>query len=94
VEGIDELFRSFSQPDEFHVQAQLELFAWRRMQYQREWLSGYRKSRRKYDDKWAENQRALARTRLARFRAKHKADPAWRAKRNEYHRNYYAQRAA
>ena len=31
--GIDELFRSYSEPDEFAVQVQLELFAWARKQH-------------------------------------------------------------
>jgi hypothetical protein len=33
MEGIHELFAEFSQPDEFHVQAQLELFVWARIQH-------------------------------------------------------------
>jgi hypothetical protein len=32
--GIDDLFREFSEPDEFHVAAQLELFAWAQIQRQ------------------------------------------------------------
>mgnify|MGYP006138133769 CR=1 FL=1 len=31
--GIDELFREYSEPDEFEYQAQLELFAWARIQH-------------------------------------------------------------
>ena len=34
--GIDELFREYSEPDEFEYQAQLELFAWRRVEAKRE----------------------------------------------------------
>ncbi len=31
--GIAEMFAEYSAPDEFHVQAQLELFAWARIQH-------------------------------------------------------------
>lgn len=36
VTGIDDLFAEFSQPDAFHVQAQLELWGWREREAARE----------------------------------------------------------
>jgi hypothetical protein len=37
MEGIAELFAEYSRPDEFHVQAQLELLAWREGPARREY---------------------------------------------------------
>jgi hypothetical protein len=41
VIGVAEMFAEFSQPDEFHAQAQLELFAWQRSVSRREWDEKY-----------------------------------------------------
>ena len=44
--GIDDLFREYSEPDEFHVQAQLDLFVWLRDKTKRERQRRYRENRK------------------------------------------------
>ena len=64
--GIDDLFREYSEPDEFVSQYQMELFAWHhkqsnkrsderpaRKEAKRRWVNAYVKRRRREDAEWA-----------------------------------------
>jgi hypothetical protein len=85
--GILELFASLSEPDEFEVQAQLELFAWGKR-------TANRDSHRRWLAKAAPDQLAAIResNREAqrRYAAKVKADPEKAAARRAYERERYA----
>jgi hypothetical protein len=76
--GIHDLFAEFSQPDEFHVQAQLELFAWYRKQPNRQ---RFAPKVRKYRRTYAARPDVLAARRESnrRWMARKRADVAWRA---------------
>lgn len=96
--GVDDLFREFSQPDEFHLQAQLELFAWLAMRAQRERQKRWRQDV-KCDPARRERRRAYQRTWLRDyFKRKRATDPAWTARVKEQNRlanvRYRAKRRA
>jgi hypothetical protein len=101
--GIHDLFAEFSQPDEFHVQAQLELFAWRRKEAKREWAqfdywrtkyserrrASHRAASATYKKRNPEKQREWVRNAMARRYAN---DPAYRERVKEASRAYKAAR--
>jgi hypothetical protein len=87
ADEIADLFASFSQPDEFHVQAQLELFAWARNRDQRE-----QDAKRK----WMQCPKRKAD--LVGYQRSHherrKQSPEWRAKQRERNRMWMANKRA
>lgn len=87
MEGISDLFASFSQPDPFHVQAQLELFAWARNQAQRAQDEKRRWMR------CPERQRSLVKYRREHHERR-KQSPEWRAKQRERNRQWMANKRA
>ena len=87
--GIAELFAEFSQPDEFHVAAQLELFAWREAKARRERQQWWRRRLWSSPSKKAER---LAYQRA--WRAKRRQDAAWVARQRENQQRWLTRRAA
>ncbi len=83
MEGIQQMFAEFSQPSDFDVQAQLELFAWARNRDQREQdakrkadLVEYRRrhvERMRQDAERLEKHRAYKRQWMASKRAEQRA---------------------
>jgi hypothetical protein len=87
VTGIDELFREYSEPDEFVLQGQMELFAWRRYEAKRE------AERRRYRIVMSipDIRRArMSRPKLREYRRNHeqrkRTDQAWLKRRREQKR--------
>ena len=73
MEGIQQMFDSFSRPDEFTQQAQLELFAWR--------ASAVRRARQQ---RWRDRHRTWVREQGRFYMAnRYRTDPEFRAKQLE-----------
>jgi hypothetical protein len=93
VTGILEMFRELSEPDEFHSQAQLELFAWRRSHLQRIRMQRYTE-RLKFDQKRLEARRAYQRAWRKKFWKRKKKDKEWLNRRRKTNRDSMARAKA
>jgi hypothetical protein len=91
VIGIAELFAEYSRPDEFHVQAQLELFAWRRNTSNRESARKSMANRYATDEAFRERHK---RSVLTRQKARYANDPVFRERQRERMRQRYAAKRA
>jgi hypothetical protein len=95
---VAELFASLSQPDEFEVQAQLELFAWWRDNAVREWKRLNARRVRDYQRDYQRNyvaRHADVRARnkasaLKRQKERYASDPEFRERMRQYARDRYA----
>lgn len=85
--GIDELFREYSQPDEFELQAQLELFAWHDKAKTRETSRQAMARRYQTDEVYRERQKRATK---ARQKERYATDPAFRERMKQYARDRYA----
>jgi hypothetical protein len=84
---VAELFASLSEPDEFEVQAQLELFAWTNRTKGREQSRQSMANRYRTDEVYRERQKQAVK---ARQKERYATDPEFRERMKQHARDRYA----